>query len=640
MHNDAPSARVIHHSWHRLSESAFDALAGGAGDAATLRQLWAAERSHRLLLLDLLMDVQAREPTATGPLAPAESAWQLLVAAQRRDGAAVEETLLFPETGLWLARVLRRLRGAPAGAVPLWADVGQLHVMAAAVAVRAGLDFSLSVPARSGTVWLPGLGRAVLPGLPRWDTAQVTHTATGRLRVSARTGQVVVSGALDRPADGWQPPRLLTLDPDGPGSRVFLDDISFHRVSSTQASPPLKRLPDRTAAHWAEALRAAWRLLADADPQSALDVAEVLRSVEPVPSEDDHSTRSASSGDAVGRLATTQPDTPAQLAAVLVHEVQHSKLNVLMHLYALHGPEAEPRLYAPWRNDPRPLRGMLQGVYAFTGVTRFWRGWAGSGREPEAKDALAWFEFALWRRQLLRVLPSLRNDPELTPLGRRLVERLTATVSRWGDDPVPAPVLALARDAADDHATTWRLYHLVPDPDLVAALADAWCDGTAVPEAPLGHRDSRLRPDPGASLLDRRAALLRLRLGEPLLFDKLVASPEEVATVVRGAVPADLHLASGDAATAAPQYTRLIATGEDPDGAGSAAGAAAAWAGLALAARRAGQREAAQALLTGPEVVRAVYRAAWRRAGRAPDPLRLAGWLHGPLGGRVTGGGG
>ena len=69
---------------------------------------------------------------------------------------------------------------------------------------------------------------------------------------------------------------------------------------------------------------------------------------------------------------------PVELAVTLVHEFQHIKLGGLLHLAPLHDREPTRRLYAPWRDDPRPLGGLLQGVYAFTGVTDFWRAVRGS----------------------------------------------------------------------------------------------------------------------------------------------------------------------------------------------------------------------------------------------------------------------
>ncbi|MEK8170944.1 hypothetical protein NKH77_19370 [Streptomyces sp. M19] len=66
------------------------------------------------------------------------------------------------------------------------------------------------------------------------------------------------------------------------------------------------------------------------------------------------------------------------------------------------------------------------------------------------------------------------RDAALTPLGRRFVAQLTGTVTRWADDLVPPGCLAEARRAVDDHAVSWRLHHLTPDPALVDRLARDW----------------------------------------------------------------------------------------------------------------------------------------------------------------------
>ena len=52
----------------------------------------------------------------------------------------------------------------------------------------------------------------------------------------------------------------------------------------------------------------------------------------------------------------------------LTHELQHTKLNAVMYLFELLEPVAGERFYAPWRDDPRPLGGFLQGIYAFFGI--------------------------------------------------------------------------------------------------------------------------------------------------------------------------------------------------------------------------------------------------------------------------------
>ena len=84
----------------------------------------------------------------------------------------------------------------------------------------------------------------------------------------------------------------------------------------------------------------------------------------------------------------------------MVHEFQHSKL------------------WAPWRTDPRPLGGLLQGVYAFLGVADTWRALAA---RPALGD-LAMREFAEAREQVDVALGELTGAGALTPAGEVFVD--------------------------------------------------------------------------------------------------------------------------------------------------------------------------------------------------------------------------
>jgi hypothetical protein len=46
-------------------------------------------------------------------------------------------------------------------------------------------------------------------------------------------------------------------------------------------------------------------------------------------------------------------------------------------------PDDGHRYYVPWRDDPRPISGLLQGAYAYLGVTGFWR----TRRQPDGDPA-------------------------------------------------------------------------------------------------------------------------------------------------------------------------------------------------------------------------------------------------------------
>ena len=70
----------------------------------------------------------------------------------------------------------------------------------------------------------------------------------------------------------------------------------------------------------------------------------------------------------------SEPPDPETCACTLTHELQHVKLCAVLDIVRLTVPDdGRRRYYAPWRDDPRPVAGLLQGAYALVGVTEFWR---------------------------------------------------------------------------------------------------------------------------------------------------------------------------------------------------------------------------------------------------------------------------
>ena len=86
------------------------------------------------------------------------------------------------------------------------------------------------------------------------------------------------------------------------------------------------------------------------------------------------------------------------MAEILVHEFQHLKLCGLQDMMPLMEP-CDERVYAPWRPEPRPVGGLLQGVYAHLGIARFWG--AQWHVETEPDDILrAQVMFERWRSMI------------------------------------------------------------------------------------------------------------------------------------------------------------------------------------------------------------------------------------------------
>jgi uncharacterized protein len=104
-----------------------------------------------------------------------------------------------------------------------------------------------------------------------------------------------------------------------------------------------------------------------------------LRAVVPLAPDPARPLRSATARHAFGAVAVTPHPDPETMAVLLVHEWQHAKLGAVLDRYDLVAPGHSPRITVPWRPDPRPPEGVLQGVYAHLAVTQVWRARAATG---------------------------------------------------------------------------------------------------------------------------------------------------------------------------------------------------------------------------------------------------------------------
>ncbi|WP_327137082.1 HEXXH motif domain-containing protein [Streptomyces sp. NBC_01340] len=588
-------------SLHHLSDPVLHALNSVTEDEEAVGFLLDAESSRRLLLLRAIRDAAADADDV-------RRSWPLLEAAERADPAAFRTVLLDPQVGVWAASLLRRLSrpdpAATSGEPPLRVELGFLGQLAAAVFIAAGADFRTRVPVRDGRVFLPGLGRATVGGDP-WGTAEVWGH-DGAVRVAAGDVTVTLPDDSENDALGWEGQRRLRAEHAGMALTLTLDDLGpYAPVPALTASG---RLSSAQFASWQSWFARMWTVLVDDHPISARALTAGLRSVVPLPRGERLRARAASSSDAFGCLLLSEPDEdedvlPAQLGIAVLHEFRHTLLNGLIFLTPLFE-ECDDLLYAPWRDDPRPLGGLVHGAYAFSGVARYWR--------TRGVEGLAGFEYALWRSAVRTVLGTLREHRALTLLGHMLIDSLDEQTAGWHGEPVGVREQRLADLAAVHHRATWRAHHLHVPAAHAKELAEAWCAGRPA-DVVTRHPEPALRADPQACRLDTLALLARLSLVAPVEFDILRVA-EDPARKVPGVVPADLALVDGDAAIAVKLYSEeLDAPGARP----------AAWAGLGLALAECGERAAGNALTEHPELALAIG----QMLSTPPDPVLLAHWL-------------
>ncbi len=208
------------------------------------------------------------------------------------------------------------------------------------------------------------------------------------------------------PADDldWQPAYsgVLALHDDFP---LSLDEA--HPDKSGNALD----LGERSAEQWAEALEAAFALIEEGLPGWAEE--GPLERVVPV-GFDPQKHLSASYREAPGRAWLTLHPDALVLAEALVHENQHSRLNLLSWLDPVLENAWSHWADSPVRPDLRPLMGVLLAVHAFVPVAMMHKA---LGR-PE-HQARTW-------RINEEGLETLRAHARPTRLGARLLQSLEA----------------------------------------------------------------------------------------------------------------------------------------------------------------------------------------------------------------------
>jgi uncharacterized protein len=417
---------------HSLTAGQFAALARGGGDAASIGQLVAAQRSKHLILLGKVAELARRGDRPDDAIAMA--GYQLLAQAQQRNATAVAEVIGYPSVGAWALHVIRANEAVTSGTPPEARPSG-LAAVAAAAAIRAGLDAEIEVPVVNGAVRFPSLGAADAIGGTAIVATKPAEVRSGDLRVTMRPG-----------APGWRELRSAaagSLD-------VLIDDLDPFRMPATDGEPTGRLTPSRVAELRAS-LRAAWPVLS---PASAAEIAAIVRMIVPYQAPEAGHV-STSSPQAFGAVAMSRQPDKYTCAETLVHETQHLKLCALLDLVTLTRPDDGQRYYAPWRTDPRPASGLLQGAYAFLGVSGFWREQRQAAPEPEVRQR-AHADFARWRDGAAVVVDTLLSSGQLTGPGEIFAGAMAEVLDSWRQEPVPDDALAAARRKSDRHLAQWQ----------------------------------------------------------------------------------------------------------------------------------------------------------------------------------------
>ncbi len=428
---------------HTLPRSLLRRLCEGDDDLDDSALLVRGRLSKNALLLRIVRDLAAGEPGAE----MFRDHLAALTTLQRTHPGAVARVLTGPHFGAWATHCMRRLTGeTPADdTAPPAVHLGGLGGFVGVAAIRSGADIVVSVPVRDGAVVLPGAGSVPVPGTPTsgWATlrcraGRVRLDAAGTTATDWRPFATLHSGLAA--GGGW----AVTVDAEDPYLRFF---------------EPL-RAADVDIPRWSRRFGTACAAVDGLYARKLTAMARSISCLVPVAAEGAEIGLSATSAAAAGAVVLTEPSSAIGLAATLVHEHQHLKLNALHDLVPLFDDDGGARFYSPWRNDPRPTSGLLHGVYAFLGVGDFW---LRTCRQRSTGPRWgAHLELARITGQLSLVCDTLARCSDLTEVGSELVTHLTRQARQWRVHDPPRDVERVAGDVIAEHQVRWRLRHLTP----------------------------------------------------------------------------------------------------------------------------------------------------------------------------------
>ncbi|MEU2249078.1 HEXXH motif-containing putative peptide modification protein [Streptomyces sp. NPDC019224] len=438
------------------------------GDADSLGLLVRDQDTRRLVLLRAVLDAAEAAPATVCPPALLDRLredWALLETAERADRSAVRTVLFHPLAGPWAQRLLGGLTtDIPAGP-DLRADLAHLTALAVAAAVRAGVGFDVRLGPRGRLLPLPTLGAVRVDTGPvelAFLAGELTVRPAGGPALTVRAQQDGTTSSAD---PRWLPVAMLPAVLPG-ASPVALDDLDPYRtLGSGLEEHGLSgdtQIDDWERKAWIESWSGVERLLRMGGEHRLAEASVLLRCMVPLgpPPGSGPTGRSAAhcSGtrrEAFGAVLSSKPATSAYFASTLVHELQHTKLAALATMVPLHREGAAERYFAPWRADPRPFDGLLQGAYSHVALADFWQRFALHTHRSAHRD-LAWAEHARCREQVGAVLPVLAGSAALTPEGRTLVNEMISVYHRLDDSPPPPGHLARAQAYVSTAKVIWQ----------------------------------------------------------------------------------------------------------------------------------------------------------------------------------------
>ncbi len=437
-----------------LDEDAVRDFVGPGTSTALLDALAKSQIRKRLLQLAYVARRVRRDTPELYVHSGLRDAYELLIRSSPDD---VDAVAAYPSFGRWCAVAERFIDKEshvtlPAGQVASHlALLGSFAIVAAARSRDAELDLQFGA---DGRICLPTLRLVVDGGLEFAGKSARCALGPDGIPKFLAEGRALALDGTGQSSSGCDL-RLRTL-PDAAGHLEVNDADPLLRVG--YAGEDFEQIAGEAARRWRATLESAFTALRRILPAGAGEVERSVRVLVPLVTRTSGVHRSAASADASGMVQMSWSASGHQIAEALLHEYYHTKLNALLDLAPVFvGDDGAEDYYSPWRDDPRPLRGVLHGVFSFYIVTFFWHHAYAARPDADVNVHHALREAVRRRRQVRIAIEQLKSHATLTQAGSVLLDEIQKRVDECDLDTDADPAMDREIDRQlSEHQANWH----------------------------------------------------------------------------------------------------------------------------------------------------------------------------------------
>lgn len=194
---------------------------------------------------------------------------------------------------------------------------------------------------------------------------------------------------------------------------------------------PVKLDDSIDAAVWGGGLEAALALIQH-DPVASELVRKFVQYLVPLRQEGDELTYSFSARNLPGVIFKSNERAPHLIGETLVHEADHQFFYAIDHIGEMWASDVtlqKPEHYSPWRDDPRPLDGILRGLSSFARVSRYYVAILSAAGLNEVDYAAAGAVFAQRFSESRTALTIIDESQDLSEFGQAYVTEIRGVLT-------------------------------------------------------------------------------------------------------------------------------------------------------------------------------------------------------------------